>query len=452
ALPLVVAGGRCALNPEPMADFIDAYVLGDGEEPMLAVTEVVRRFKAAGGSRDDLLAALARLPGVYVPSLYQVRYHGDGTVAAVEPQGGAPARARRQRASRLPQGPLRPVVPYAQIMHDRAVLEVQRGIEVGCRCCQLGAEGRPALARGAGETAALARELIANTGYNELFLVAPTPVDGPTLLPTLQALKGQFGDWVTIATPSLSVEGFGGELAQALVSRGRNSIAFTPEAGSQRLRQVINRPASDDEVLAVVETAFRYGFVSVRLHFKVGLPTETLDDVRATGELAAQARALGRRYHGNRARVRLGVTPFVPRPHTPFQWACQETTEELAAKHELLKRACRRAGVELSWEEESRSLLEAALARGDRRLGAVVRRAWELGGRLDAWRELYQWSRWEQAFTDASLSPGFYAQREPAPMEVLPWSHIDAGVDDGFLRAQWQKGLRGEVDKSSASW
>ena len=445
ALPLVLAGGSGALNPEPMADFVDAFALGDGEELVLDIVECLRRFKAGGSrSKPELLQELARVDGMYVPSLYSVRHAPDGTIVETKPTDSAPATVRKRFVQKLPPPPARPIVPFVQAVHDRAGIEIQRGCTQGCRFCQAGVIYRPRLERSAEEVVAAARELLANTGYRELSLVSLSTTDHSQIVPMVNAVKRELGEDVSISLPSLRVDSFSAEVAKAVAGPGRHAITFAPEAGSQRLRLVINKLLTDEDVVRAAEAAFSCGWTGVKLYFMVGLPTETLEDVQGIVRLAAQVKEIGRRYHRGRARVRVSTSTFIPKPHSPFQWARQNTAEELAPKHELLRRGCKRAGVEFSWEDPEDSLLEAVLSRGDRRLGQAILRAWQLGCRFDAWREHLDWDKWQQALAECGLDPAFYAQREPGLFEKLPWSHIDVGVSEAFLRGEWLKAQRGE--------
>ncbi len=309
---------------------------------------------------------------------------------------------------------------------------------------------RPRLERTPEEVVETARELLASTGYDELSLVSLSSTDHPRILPMVQALRREFGDRLKLSLPSLRVDSFSVEVADGVSGRGKHSITFAPEAGSQRLRNAINKRVTEEDALRAVEAAFAHGWTSVKMYFMLGLPTETLEDVQGIVELARQVKERGRRYHGGRARVRVSTSNFIPKAHTPFQWACQMAAEELRPRHELLRSQLKRFGVAFSWEEPEQSALEAILSGGDRRLGRAIHRAWQLGARFDAWSEGYDWSRWQQALEESGLSPAFYAYRERGLFEVLPWSHIDVGVTDAYLRGEWLKAQRGETTSDCA--
>jgi len=446
-LPLVIAGGSGALNPEPLADFIDAFALGDGEELVLDIVNCARRFKERGGrSKRQLLRELAAIEGIYVPRFWDVRYHADGLIAEAKAvDAAASPRPRKRFVPKLLPLPRRPIVPFVQIVHDRAGIEIQRGCTQGCRFCQAGMIYRPRLERTAKEVVALAREVLASTGYREISLLSLSTSDHSQIVPMVRALKEEFGDSIIISLPSLRVDSFSVEVAEAVAGPGKHAITFAPEAGSQRLRLAINKPMTEEDVLRAAEAAFSRGWTSIKTYFMVGLPSETLEDVRGIVDLVAKVKEIGRRYHRGRARVRVSTSIFVPKPHTPFQWARQNSAEELAPKHDLLRIGCKRAGLEFSWEDPEHSLLEAAISRGDRRLGRVIQRAWQLGCKFDAWHEEQDWNRWQQAFQECGLDPGFYAHRERGLFEKFPWSHIDVGVSEAYLRGQWLKTAKGEA-------
>ncbi len=441
--PIVLAGGSGALNPEPMHRFIDAFVLGEAEELMLEILDVVRRLKREGGSRAELLHALAQLRGVYVPRFYAVDYNPDGTPRpARRLRDDVPLPLQRRLVDAMPAPLTRPVVPYLQTVHDRATVEIQRGCTQGCRFCQAGMIYRPSRERSPREVRDAVRELLANTGYDEVSLMSLSTTDHTRIGEIVRLLMDEFGDrGLRVSLPSTRVDSFSVDIAEQVARGKKHNITFAPEAGSQRMRDVINKLVSDDDLLNACENAFSHGWTGIKLYFMVGLPTETPEDVAAIAELGGKVKAIGRKYHGGRARVRVSTSNFIPKPHTPFQWCAMATAEELRPRHQILADRCRAYGVEFSWNDPRASLLEALISRGDRRMADVIYRAWQLGARFDAWSELHDWSRWRQALDDCGLDIGWYAYRQRDLFETLPWSHIEAGVTAAYLRREWHRTL-----------
>ncbi len=451
--PLIIAGGSGAYNPEPMADFFDLFVIGEGEEVLLELVALCKEWggalRAGSLSKDAFLHRAARIEGIYVPSLCQVDYKADGTIQQIAPlDEHITLPVRKRVVSQLPSAPVRPVLPFVRAIHDRAMVEIMRGCTRGCRFCQAGMIYRPVRERPLQQVLEMAEQLLANTGYDEIALVSLSSTDYTCIAPIVRELTQRHQDQhVSISLPSLRTDAFSVDLAQIIQHERKSGLTFAPEAGSERLRQVINKGVTAEDLLHTAEAAYASGWLRIKLYFMIGLPTETMGDVLAIADLVTAVREIGRRFHGKRAQVSLSVATFVPKPHTPFQWLSLADQEQIAERQGALRRELPRQGVRFSWSDASSTWLEAVLSRGDRRLGQVVLRAWQLGARFDAWNEAHQPRVWEQAFEESRIDPTFYAYRERTIGEILPWSVIDVGVSNAFLWDEYQRSLRAEPSK-----
>jgi len=450
AWPLVLGGGSCAYNPEPMADFFDLFVIGEGEEVLPELLDAYAKVKARRGTgkrlRAEFLRRAATISGVYVPSLYRVQYATDGTIASIEPvEAGIPATIRKRIVSKLPPPPTRPVVPFVRAVHDRAMVEIMRGCTQGCRFCQAGMIYRPLRERAMGEVLDAVDDLIANTGYEELALVSLSSSDYTCIEALVRELSERYADQhLSISLPSLRTDSFSVELAQMIQRTRKTGLTFAPEAGSERLRRVINKNVTEEDLLRTAEAAYASGWLRIKLYFMIGLPTETMEDVLAIVDLVKAVRGIGRRLRGRRASVNVSVGTLCPKSHTPFQWMPLADAAEIAARQDALRRKLRLGGVRLKWSDAATTWLEAVLSRGDRRLGQVIMLAWQQGARFDAWNEAFKPSLWREAFAEVGLDPDFYSRRERSFQEVLPWNHIDTGVSSAFLWEENQRSLSGE--------
>ncbi len=432
--PLIIAGGSSALNPEAMSDFIDVFVIGEAEEVILKVIEI---FHRCGRNRKKLLPELAQLPGVYVPSLYNVEYGSDGVISRFI--AGAPAKPVIERQVFLggPDPVTDPVVPYIQIIHDRGAIEVQRGCSRGCRFCQAGMIYRPIRELSHDRVIDCAAQIIGNCGYNEISLVSLSTGDYHDINGLINRLKPGFtGKHISLSLPSLRLDVSSIDLIESLPQKRKMTLTFAPEAGTDRLRRAINKYIPEDLIMNTFAVAFQKGWLNLKLYFMIGLPSETMEDVQGIVDLVNKIVNLGSRTYRRRPGIRVNVSTFVPKAHTSCQWVAQESEANIIAKQEVLKRGFRRLGVNFSWADTGVSQLEAVLSRGDRRLGRVIHSAWKSGARFDTWNEYFNFSRWLGALDGCGLEASFYANRQRSLDEILPWGHIDTGVTTAFLKKE----------------
>ena len=453
--PIVVAGGPCAFNPEPLADFIDAFMIGDGEDVMTELNRVILERKEKGQSRETCLKKLAGLDGVYVPSLYDVTYNEDGTVAAVKPNcAEAPATVRKRVVVDLNSTyyPEQFPVPYTEVIFDRIMLEIMRGCTRGCRFCQAGILYRPVRERSMEKLIDLSEKLLNSTGYEEISLSSLSSGDYSCLPELIRELMKRLKEKrVSISLPSLRIDSVLKESLEETQQVKKTSLTFAPEAGTQRMRDVINKGVTEEDLLGKVRDAFEGGWSSVKLYFMSGLPTETTEDLDGIADLARKVIAeyfnVPKTQRAKGLRVTVSVSVFVPKPFTPFQWAAQDTLEKIIAKQEHLRQVLNIKGVTFHWHEPYVSFLEACFARGDRRMGRVLKSAFEKGCILDGWNETFRYDLWMEAFRDCGLDPAFYAHRARTKEEILPWDHIDSGVTKQFLWHEKEKSERAETTK-----
>jgi len=436
--PIVIAGGHCTCNPEPVAPFVDLFLLGEGEEVLLELLACVRAHRQGG--RDAILKAASRIPGVYWPEEFDVAYYPDGRVRSITPDKRI-VRRKVDDLETIPY-PTAPVVPFTGIIHDRVPIEIQRGCTRGCRFCQAGMITRPARERSKETILDIARQLAVNTGFEEIALLSLSAGDYSDAKGLVTAMVDEFKDSnIAVSMPALRVDSFVVDLAKQIAQVRKTGFTFAPEAGSQRLRDVINKGVSNENLLKAVEGAFAEGWQTIKLYYMMGLPTETFDDLQEMADVVRKVSDIGYRHHGRKASVHVSVSSFVPKPHTPFQWYPQDSVETYGEKVRFLQQNIRGRGLRLSWNEPDESLIEGALARGDRRMADVIERAWRLGCRFDAWSDEFKFELWRQAFDDCGLTPEFYANRQRDLLEIMPWAHIDYGVSEAFLLDEWHHAL-----------
>src|SRR3954467_1861877 len=452
--PIVLAGGHAAFNPEPIADFIDAAVLGDGEQAVLEITDVIRQAKLDGATRTDTLHRLAKAGGVYVPAFYDVDYLPDGRIQRVAPnRKDVPFRVHKRTVMDLDEWPYpkQPLVPLAESVHERMSVEIFRGCTRGCRFCQAGMITRPVRERSITGIGEMVERGLQATGYEEVGLLSLSSADHSEIADVAKGLADRYeGSQTSLSLPSTRVDAFNIDLANELARGGRRSgLTFAPEGGSQRLRQVINKMVTEEDLIRTVSTAYANGWSQVKLYFMCGLPTETDDDVLQIARLAKEVVRTGREVSGRRdIRCTVSIGGFVPKPHTPFQWAPQLSAEGTDRRLRLLKDAIGRdRSIGFRYHDGKPGMIEGLLSRGDRRVGAVIEQVVDSGGRFDGWSEHFSYERWTEAAAAVGVDIGWYTTRERDVTEVLPWDHLDSGLDKEWLWDDWQDALaETEVD------
>lgn len=450
--PVIVAGGPCVCNPEPLADFIDVFEIGEGEEVMIEFLDLLNEYKKLGKTRSEFLIAAAKIEGVYVPSLYDVEYNSDGTVKCYKPKHGAPAVINKRVVADLDSVfyPEKFVVPFVEVVHDRVVHEIFRGCIRGCRFCQAGFWYRPIREKSVDVISKQSRRLACTTGYDELSLCSLSSSDYTKITELLEELLSwAVPEKINIALPSLRIDNFSDELKEKLSLVRRSGLTFAAEAGTQRLRDVINKNISEEEILGTCRKAFTGGWTAVKLYFMIGLPTETEEDVVGINELSQKV--VNEFYNnpdkpkGKGVSVSAGVSSFVPKPCTPFQWEPQDTREQLKRKQQILLETCTSKKITFRFHNTDLTFLEGVFARGDRKLCDVIETAYRNGCKFDSWDDKFRFDTWMNAFATCGISTEFYANRRRSYDEVLPWDHINSGIKKSFLISENEKAKKAQT-------
>jgi radical SAM family uncharacterized protein len=445
--PLVIAGGHAAFNPEPIAPFVDAFVIGEGEEVMGEIVDAHQAWKRGGAPREALLHNLAQIAGVYVPALYTPAYQPDGTLASVTPnRADVPETITKRLVGVLPAPVTDFLVPNIDVVHNRVAIEIMRGCTRGCRFCHAGMISRPVRERPVDEVVDAIEASLAATGYEEVGLLSLSSSDYTNIVDLVQKVSQRFkGKNLSVSLPSLRIDSFSVSLMDELKElRPGGGFTLAPEAASERMRRTINKFVTTEQLLSTAREIYAHGWQSIKLYFMIGHPLETLEDVQAIADLCKSVLAEGRKIIGRKAKVNAGVSTFVPKAHTPFQWVACDRMDSITEKLALLKNSLRDPGIKLTWSDPDVTRLEAWLARGDRRLSAVIYRAWQNGVKFEAWQDHFNINAWVRAFEAEGLDPDFYSHRQRGLDEVLPWDHIHSGVRKSYLQQDyaWSQDLR----------
>ncbi len=452
SFPLLIGGGPCVYNMEPIADFFDVVSIGESEDWINEFIDLYKVEKTKGfpGGKEAFLRKAAQIEGTYIPSLYEPQYTESGDFAGMKVLAEeAPAIVKKRIVEDMEAAfyPTKPVVPYLDIVHDRAVLELFRGCLRGCRFCQAGMLYRPVRERTPERLVQLAKEIIANTGYNEISLMSLSSADYSKLPELVDMLMEEFKDkQVSVSLPSLRIDAFSIDIAKKVQQVRKSGLTFAPEAGSQRMRDVINKGVSEEDLMSACENAFKSGWNTVKLYFMMGLPTETDEDVAGIADLAYKVLDLHREITGKRnGKVTVSCSFFVPKSHSPYQWYGQQDVEEIHRKQKYLKSLINNRNISYHYHDGYTGYLEAVFARGDRRLAASVVEAWKLGCKFDGWTEFFNYDTWMQAFKNTNIDPEYYARRNRDFSEALPWDHLDDTVSKEFLRREWERAVDGTL-------
>lgn len=446
--PWIIAGGPCAYNPEPLAPFVDFFFVGEAEEALPQLLRLIQEQKENPVSRKEFLLKVAQVEGVYVPELYQVNYKEDGRIESITAEPGAPQVIKKGIVRDFDNSffPTNPIVPYMEIVHDRIMLEVMRGCTRGCRFCQAGILYRPVRERSPETLLKQVEEMIKSTGYEEISLTSLSSGDYTCIQPVVREILDKYSkDKVNVSLPSLRLDSFDVKLAEEIQKVRKSGLTFAPEAGTQRLRDVINKGVTEENLLDAAESAFKSGWSSIKLYFMIGLPTETQEDLDGIASLAKKVADLGSKLGRRNVRVTVSTSSFVPKSHTPFQWEPQEGMFSLESKQKYLREALRDRRIKYNYHDVKTSFMEAVFAKGDRRLADVLELAVKKGCKFDGWHEHFQYETWLEALEEVGLDPHFYANRAMDYDDVLPWDHIESGVSKKYLVREHHQALKGNL-------
>ena len=444
--PLIIAGGQSTYNPEPMAPFIDAFVIGEGEEVIQEIVDTYQTWRKSGKSRHELLLALSVLWGIYIPSFYLPMQDENGTIHGIQKlEPDAPEIIKKRFVPELAASTVKPIVPSVDVVHNRIAVEIMRGCSRGCRFCHAGAVNRPIREKSMQQVMETIQVALGNTGYEEVSLLSLSSSDYTDIVELVDRLSQTYaGKNLTISLPSLRIESLSIDLLEKLKTTRKTGFTIAPEAASDKMRRIINKPIETEQLLETVREIFSRGWSTIKLYFMIGHPMETLEDVQAIADLCKAVRDEGRKIVGKRVLVKAGVSTFIPKPQTPFQWAACDAPDQVKLKQDLLRKELSGPGLKFNWSNPKETLLEAWLSRGDRRMADVIESAWKHGAKFDAWKEHFNFELWENAFLACQLDADFYTLRERAKDEIFPWDHIHSGVRKSHLWAEFEKSQRGE--------
>ena len=445
--PIIIAGGHAAYNPEPMAPFIDAFVIGEGEEVIHEIINALQNAKSAQLSRDETLTLFAHISGVYVPSFYQPIYNDDQTIASIDPiRPDIPTQITKRLCANLPPPPTNFLVPSIDVVHNRIAIEIMRGCTRGCRFCHAGMINRPVRERPVNMIIESIEKALQKTGYEEIALLSLSSSDYTQIDELISTITSRFaGRNLTISLPSLRIESFSVNLMDKLKGTRPGGFTLAPEAATDHMRQIINKPIQTELLLSTAREIYTHGWNTIKLYFMIGQPGETMEDVQGIANLCQQVIVEGRKSIGKRANLHVGVSTFVPKPHTPFQWAALDPLPTVLEKQNLLKDQLRGPGMKMTWSNPRETILEAVLSRGDRSISNVIETAWRKGAKFDAWQDQFNYNVWMDAFDAHHISPDFYTSRVRGINEVFPWDHIHSGVSRRFLQSEFMKAQNGQL-------